>query len=141
VNLSELWQIPFFIYLSNLTFIEGKMSNLENTTELEMNKKVVSDEVPVIELTGRIIDADVKIFQKKLDHFYNEMYPRIILEVTNATFIDSHGLGTIVYYHTLMHNEQRELIIVNANKNTESYLNQLFEMTNLNKVLKIIDQL
>jgi anti-anti-sigma factor len=116
------------------------MSNLENTTELEMNKKIVSDEVPVIELTGRIIDGDVKIFQKKLDHFYNEMCPRIILDVTHATFIDSHGLGTIVYYHTLMQKEQRELVIVNANKNSEAYLNNLFELTNLSKVLNIIDK-
>ncbi len=117
------------------------MNNLDNTTEMEMNKKVVNEEVPVIELTGRIIDADViKIFQKKLDHFYNEMYPRIILEVTHATFIDSHGLGVIIYYHTLMHNEQRELIILNENKNSEAYLNQLFELTNLNKVLNIVNR-
>lgn len=117
------------------------MSNLESTTELEMNKKVISEEVPVIELTGRIIDEDVKIFQKKLDHFYTEKYPRIILEVTHATFLDSHGLGTIIYYYTLMQKEQRELILLNENKNAEAYINRLFELTNLNKVLKIVDHL
>lgn len=116
------------------------MSNLENTTELEVNIKM-GEESPVIELAGRIVDADVKMFQKKIDQFYKKKYPRIILDVTRATFMDSHGLGTLVYYHTLMQKEQRELVILNGNKDTESYLNRLFELTNLDKVLKIVDQI
>ena len=116
------------------------MSNLDSTTELEVNVKM-DEETPVIELTGRIIDADVKKFQRKIDQFYKKKYPRIILDVSRATFMDSHGLGTLVYYHTLMQKEKRELVILNSNKDGESYLNRLFELTNLDKVLIIFDKL
>ena len=49
--------------------------------------------------------------------------------------MDSHGLGTIVYYHTLMQKEKRKLILVNKNTDETSYLNRLFSLTNLDKVL------
>ncbi|MFW6244700.1 MAG: STAS domain-containing protein [Fibrobacterota bacterium] len=104
---------------------------------LEILMKTETDE-PVLELTGRIIDVDVKKFQRRIDQLYKKKEcKRIILDVTRANFIDSHGLGTIVYYHTLMQKEKRQLIILNANTDGSSYLNRLFELTNLDKVLFI----
>jgi anti-anti-sigma factor len=94
--------------------------------------------MPKLELTGRIIDVDVKKFQRRLDQLYKKKNPTIIIDVSRANFIDSHGLGTIVYYHTLMQKEKRELIILNTNTDRNSYLNRLFELTNLDKVLKIV---
>lgn len=108
--------------------------------ELEVNIKM-KDNSPVIEITGKIIDADVKKLQKKIDQFYKKDSVKIYLDVSNASFMDSHGLGTLVYYHTLMQKEKRELIIVNRNHNKESYLNRLFELTNLDKVLIIVNNL
>ncbi|MFP4163091.1 MAG: STAS domain-containing protein [Chitinispirillaceae bacterium] len=108
---------------------------------LEIVLKAETDE-PVLELTGRIIDVDVKKFQRRIDQLYKKKeYKRIILDVTRANFIDSHGLGTIVYYHTLMQKEKRKLVILNANNDGNSYLNRLFELTNLDKVLCIVASL
>lgn len=101
----------------------------------------MNDGVPMMELTGRIIDADVKKFQRRIDQLYKKKYGRIILDVSCANFIDSHGLGTIVYYHTLMQKENRELVICNTNPDRNSYLNRLFELTNLDKVLNIVPHL
>jgi anti-anti-sigma factor len=95
--------------------------------------------VPVISITGRAVDVDVKKLAKALEGAYKKKYERIVLNVSNTDFVDSHALGTIVYYHTLMQKEGREFIILNANTNQASYLNRLFELTHLNKVLKIID--
>jgi anti-anti-sigma factor len=114
------------------------MNNIE-TSELEVNVKM-DDETPTIELAGRIIDADVKKFQKRLDQFFKKKSEKIILDVSKATYMDSHGLGTLVYYHTLMQKEGRELVILNANKEKGSYLNRLFEFTNLDKVLTIVTE-
>lgn len=97
--------------------------------------------VPILELTGRIIDVDVKKFQRKIDQLYKKNYPKIILDLSKANFIDSHGLGTIVYYHTLMQKEKHALVIVNQNSDKNSYLNRLFEMTNLDKVLNVVSSL
>jgi anti-anti-sigma factor len=116
-----------------------QMNNVENM-ELEVALKK-NDDVPLLELTGRIVDADVKKFQRRIEQLYKKKSPQIIVDVSRATFMDSHGLGTIVYYHTLMQKEKRELVILNANPDSASYLNRLFELTNLDKVLTIVTQL
>jgi len=115
------------------------MSDVENLT-LEVTVKN-NEETPLIELAGRIVDADVKKFQRRIDQIYKKKHQQIIVDLSRATFIDSHGLGTIVYYHTLMQKEKRELVILNANPDKSSYLCRLFELTNLDKVLKIVEHL
>jgi anti-anti-sigma factor len=116
-----------------------RMSDVENLA-LEITLKK-NDEIPLLELTGRIIDADVKKFQRRIDQLYKKKHQQIVVDLSRATFMDSHGLGTIVYYHTLMQKEKRVLVILNANPDKESYLNRLFELTNLDKVLKIVTQI
>ncbi|MBN1575713.1 MAG: STAS domain-containing protein [Chitinispirillaceae bacterium] len=94
-------------------------------------------EAPLIELSGKVADAEVKKFQRKIDQLYKKKYATIFVDVSKANFMDSHGLGTIVYYHTLMQKEKRRLVIVNTNTDESSYLNRLFSLTNLDKVLNL----
>jgi anti-anti-sigma factor len=115
------------------------MAVVENN-DLVVNVKM-NEDAPMIEMTGRIVDADVKKFQRRIDQCYKKKCAKIILDVRRATFLDSHGLGTLVYYHTLMQKEKRELIILNMNTDKSSYLNRLFELTNLDKVLTIVDKI
>lgn len=97
---------------------------------------------PVVELSGKIVDVDVKKIQHQLDLLHKDKAnARIALDVTHADFIDSHGLGVIVYFHTLMQKEKRSFVIVNGNPDKGSYLNRLFELTNLDKVLNIVGKL
>lgn len=112
----------------------------DSSSSLEVTLKK-NDENPILELTGRIVDADVKKFQRKIDQLYKKKCNQIVIDVSRANFIDSHGLGTIVYYHTLMQREKRQLIILNSNTDSNSYLNRLFELTNLNKVLNILTRI
>ncbi len=103
---------------------------------LEVTVKT-DQETPLIELTGKVADAEVKKFQRKIDQLYKKKYAAIIVDVSKASFMDSHGLGTIVYYHTLMQKEKRKLILRNTNSDEASYLNRLFSLTNLDKVLNL----
>ena len=107
---------------------------------LEVNVKK-DDALPVVELRGRIADLDVKRVQHKIEQLYKKKTPKIVIDVSSASFLDSHGLGTIVYYHTLMQKEGRQLLILNSNTDRSAYINRLFELTNLDKVLNIIAQL
>jgi anti-anti-sigma factor len=106
---------------------------------IELQIKKIGEN-PVIIVSGRAVDIDVKKLVKAMDGLYKKQHEKIILDVTNTDFVDSHGLGTIVYYHTLMQKEGRELLILNTNPNPNSYLNRLFELTHLNKVLKIFTE-
>jgi anti-anti-sigma factor len=109
---------------------------VSESESLEVTVKA-DQETPLIELTGKVADAEVKKFQRKIDQLYKKKYASIIVDVSKASFMDSHGLGTIVYYHTLMQKEKRTLVLVNANTDGNSYLNRLFALTNLDKVLNL----
>jgi anti-anti-sigma factor len=99
------------------------------------------DESPMLRLEGRVIGVDDRKFGNKMEMLFQKEHPKIIVDVSNTEFIDSHGVGIIVYYHTLMKKNNRELIILNANPNPVSYMTRLFEMTNLNKVLTVVSKL
>jgi anti-anti-sigma factor len=106
--------------------------------ELVIKPEEEGAENPILELEGKIVDVDVKKFQHKLDQLYkNKEVHRIVLDVSKVDFIDSHGLGVVVYFHTLMQKDRRQLVILNANPDRNAYLNKLFEVTNLDKVLEI----
>jgi anti-anti-sigma factor len=104
---------------------------------LDIKLKKLND-VPVLELVGRAIDVDVEKFSKKLDSLYKKGVPKLVVDLSRTNFVDSHGLGIIVYYNTLMQKENRELVILNANPDKSGYVHRLFELTNLDKVLRIV---
>ncbi|MBD3315615.1 MAG: STAS domain-containing protein, partial [Chitinivibrionales bacterium] len=66
---------------------------------------------------------------------------RVIVDVSDTDFIDSHGVGIIVYYHTLMEKANKQLLLLNQNPDPSAYMTRLFEMTNLNKVLNVVTSL
>ncbi len=104
---------------------------------LEIKLKKVKD-VPVIELIGRAIDVDVEKFSKKLRAVHKKGASRIVIDLSRTNFVDSHCLGIIVYYNTLMQKAGRQLIILNQNRDNRGYVRRLFELTNLDKVLRTI---
>lgn len=131
-----------FIFLIGyyLVSIKEEIMNTVESGKLVVNIKGTESE-PIIELSGQIIDADVKKFQKQLDQLYKSKCHRIYLDVSNATYIDSHGLGTIVYYHTMTQKEKRELVVINSNTDKNSYLSRMFDQTNLDKVLNVVSEI
>jgi anti-anti-sigma factor len=96
---------------------------------------------PLIKLEGRVIGVDDRKFSTKMETLFKQKTEKIVIDVSDADFIDSHGVGIIVYYHTLMKKEKRDLLILNANPNPVAYMTRLFEMTNLDKVLSVISNI
>jgi len=92
-----------------------------------------------IQLKGRVIGVDGEKFSKKLEGAYSKKKSKVVLDVSEVSFLDSHGLGTIVYYFHSMQKEKRQLVILNANPDPGTYVKRLFELTNLDKILTIVD--
>jgi anti-anti-sigma factor len=107
-------------------------------SELDIIATKSGDKVIVVEVIGRVTDQNVKVLQHDLEKAYRKDTPRIVLDVSGIIFLTSAGLGTIVYYHTLMRKERRQLVILNSDANPSAYLDELFETTNLDKVLTIV---
>jgi anti-anti-sigma factor len=114
---------------------------MSNKSKESLDITVTKDDVPVIELDGRVADMEVKRVQQAIDQLYKKKTPKIVVDVSKANFLDSHGLGTIIYYHSLMQKENRQLLVLNTNTDRSAYINRLFELTNLDKVLNIVEQL
>ena len=92
----------------------------------------------MVKVTGRIIGMDDEKFAKKLESACAKT-DKVILDLSETDFLDSHGLGTIVYYFHNMQKQRRDFIILNANPNPNGYVKRLFELTNLDKILNIVD--
>jgi anti-anti-sigma factor len=109
----------------------------ETLMSLEIKLKKIK-KIPVLELIGRAIDVDVEKFSKKLQGIYKKGAGCIVIDLTKTNFVDSHGLGIIIYYNTLMEKEGKKLVILNQNPDDRSYVRRLFELTNLDKVLRTV---
>jgi anti-anti-sigma factor len=94
----------------------------------------------IAKVIGRVIGADSEKFAKNLESAYAKG-DQIILDLSETDFLDSRGLGTIVYYFHRMQQEGRDFVILNANANPYGYLKRLFEVTKLDQVLKIVDSM
>jgi anti-anti-sigma factor len=109
--------------------------------ELDIISSKNEDGTILVEVTGRVTEQNVKELQHNIDKAYRKGTPRVVLDVSGICFLTSAGLGTIMYFHTLMRKERRRLIILNSGDNPSLYLDELFETTNLDKVLTIVRKL
>lgn len=98
-------------------------------------------DIHLIRLSGRIIDIDSKKLKKRLESLFKKKIAKIILDISDTEFIDSNGLGVIVYYHTLLQKSNRQLILFNNNQNPQAYMTRLLELTQLNRVFTVVSDL
>jgi anti-anti-sigma factor len=105
---------------------------------LDINFEKREDNCLIIKVRGRVIDDNVKQLQDRLELAYGKNVLQIILDVGGVDFLNSQGLGVIIYMHTLMQKSGRQFFILNPNSGPSAYLEELFRTTNLDKVLNII---
>ncbi|MBN2189189.1 MAG: STAS domain-containing protein [Chitinispirillaceae bacterium] len=110
-------------------------------SELDIISSKSGDDSVIVEITGRVTEQNAKEFHHDIEKAYRKGTPRVVLDVSGICFLTSAGLGTIMYFHTLMRKERRRLIILNSGDNPSAYLDELFETTNLDKVLSVVRQL
>ena len=100
--------------------------------------------VPVVRVTGRVNDAEspgTKALSDTLRKVCRASTGSVIVDISAIQFLDSHGLGVLVFYNTVMERAGRRLFFFNSNRNHTSYMNRLFEYTNLFKIFSVINDL
>jgi anti-anti-sigma factor len=95
--------------------------------------------IPIVEVMGKVLDQEVFTLAKRLEFLYQQEHKKIVLDLTNTTYLDSHGLGIIVYYHSMMKEAGRQFIVLNASKDADAYVKKLFTLTKLESVLTIVN--
>lgn len=92
------------------------------------------DDISLIEIDGEVDTyTSSKIKQDILQVV--EQTPKIIISMEKVKFIDSTGLGILIGVLKKVKEKEGEMIIVSPN----SYINQIFEITGLFKVFKIVE--
>jgi anti-sigma B factor antagonist len=95
------------------------------------------NDVPVIEIIGEAVGQDVVKITKKLESYLAGNDLIIVLDLTETTVVDSFGLGVFVFSWKQFSEQNRKLVFYNP----QGYVRDLFEGTNLDKVLKIVESL
>jgi anti-anti-sigma factor len=93
---------------------------------------------PVLRLAGRVIENDSKKLATKLEALCKKGAKTVVIDVSLVELMDSRGLGSVMYFYTLLRKEGRKLVILNKNTSAAGYMYQLFEQTHLDQVLQII---
>ncbi len=103
------------------------------------SKKI--NNLPVLAVSGRLINVDSEKFQKKLESFCKKNDKKAIVDISEVNFIDSFGLGTLVQHHTQLQKAGGALYILNTNTDPNTYIQRLFDMTGLKRVFHIVQSL
>jgi anti-sigma B factor antagonist len=94
-------------------------------------------DTPLVELEGDVTVDDIAAVSKKIKSLQKGKALRVAIDLSETTFIDSHGLGVFVYFWKTFEEQKRELVFLNP----PQFLRTMFEGTNLNDVFRIVDSL
>ncbi|MBM7559676.1 STAS domain-containing protein [Marinitoga litoralis] len=73
--------------------------------------------------------------QKSKEKLSGTSHSKYVIEMSNVTYIDSAGLGAVVSLLKEARNLKKELVLVGL----QPQVRKIFEMTKLDKIVKIVD--
>lgn len=89
----------------------------------------------VVELIGDIIGNDAMKIQKKLEETLREHKGAIAVDLSGVSFIDSHGLGVLIYQWSVMSKEGRRLVFLRPS----AFVSDVLVTTNLERVIPVVN--
>jgi anti-sigma B factor antagonist len=98
--------------------------------ELQLETVKTPEEI-FVRCIGRITSITTGTFQTEVRSCIPET-KRVVLDLTDVSYMDSSGLGAIVGLYLSARRQQRELKLINLNQR----LKELFRITNLAKVFE-----
>ena len=105
-----------------------------------MNFKIKTkkhNNIPVIKLIGEVAAQNIHALSKKLESLIESKHPIVVVDLNETRYIDSHGLGVFVYSWKMIEKNNKKLIFLNS----QEFIRNMFEGTNLNQILTIVDDL
>ncbi|MBD3322881.1 MAG: anti-sigma factor antagonist [Chitinivibrionales bacterium] len=90
----------------------------------------------IIHANGDITSPAVPDLSQMVEEFSESEYRRLIIDLTQVNFVDSYGLGSFVYYHSMLSEKGKTLLFA-----VHETLKEILTNCNLDKVLNIVDPL
>ena len=100
---------------------------------LDIAEKIIDNYV-LLEVSGVLSVENLRTFEKKLNHFFEEK-KHILIDFSKITFIDSASLGILLLYFTKQEKNNLHLLLISVNDET----NQLFDSIGITKLVNIFE--
>ena len=97
----------------------------------------IINNIPVLRVDGKIEPDFSPEFIKQVKALAGSNSDKIILDLHKTTFLDSAAIGIICSIHIDLNRKGKRLEIM-TDSSQDGFINQLFEMTGLDKILNII---
>jgi anti-anti-sigma factor len=91
--------------------------------------------MPVLEIRGEFAGEKAAEAALLLEKMRKSTGAAIAVDLSNATFIDSVGVGVFVYCWRLLDNAHRDMFFVKP----QGFVLTMFQNTSLDKVFKVVD--
>lgn len=91
--------------------------------------------VPVLVISGDVTGSNVGKISIKLESIRTSFSGKAAIDLSGTTFIDSHGLGVLVFFHRRFSEENRQLVFLSPSE----FIMDLFMGANLTKIFAIIN--
>ena len=88
----------------------------------------------VLVLSGDITGTSVGKISSKLESIQKMYQGTIAIDLSETTFIDSHGLGVFVFFYRRLSEENRKLVFLKPSE----FILDLFSGSNLVKIFSIV---
>lgn len=90
---------------------------------------------PVLVIVGDVTGSNVGKISAKLEGIRKIFTGTIAIDLSRTTFIDSHGLGVLVFFLRRFSEENRRFVFIKPS----NFIQELFSGSNLNKIFTIIN--
>jgi anti-sigma B factor antagonist len=94
-----------------------------------------TDTAVILVISGDVTGNSVGKISAKLENIQKIFAGTIAIDLSETTFIDSHGLGVFVFFYRRFTEEQRELVFLKPSE----FILDLFSGSNLDKIFTIVN--
>ena len=91
----------------------------------------------VMKISGRLVTEEANFLAEKLDAISFKDADKLILDISELQFIDSHGLGVLVYAWKTFNESDTRLFFYNPT----GFVKDMFESTKLSEMFKFCSDL
>lgn len=102
---------------------------------MNMQSDVIND-IPILRVEGKIEPEDSPEFIRQAKTLAGSNSDAIILDLHKTTFLDSAAIGIICSVHIDLNKKGKKLEIM-TDSSPDGFINQLFDITGLDKILNI----
>lgn len=102
---------------------------------MEIHLEVLNN-IPVLKVVGKVESNESCEFIKQVKSIVSDKSDTVILDLHKTTFLDSAAIGTICSIHIELSKSGKKLEIM-TDSSPKSFINQLFDVTGLDKILNI----